>query len=326
MTRAVLVTGGAGYIGSHACKALSAAGYSPVAYDNLCNGHKESVQWGPLVEGDIRDKKRLKETFQKYRPIAVMHFAAFAEVSTSLKEPLSYYGNNVAGAILLLEAMQESGLKTLIFSSTCATYGIPDEIPIRESTVQEPTHPYGKSKWIVETILKDLVQLDGWRVALLRYFNAAGADEEARIGENHTPETHLIPLVIEAALGKRSSVSLFGTDYPTPDGTAIRDYIHVDDLADAHVLALQHLLTSSSPLLELNLGTGKGHSVQEVIDAVERISGKKVPVERKDRRPGDPPVLVADTQCAQTLLHWRPRKPSLDTIISSALAWHQRVS
>jgi len=252
----------------------------------------------------------------------VMHFAAFAEVSTSLQQPLEYYSNNVAAAISLFVSMRAANIKTIVFSSTCATYGIPDTVPICESAPQAPTHPYGKSKWMVEQILKDLIQLQGWRGALLRYFNAAGADPDTRIGEDHAPETHLIPLVVQAALGQRPSVSLFGTDYPTPDGTAIRDYIHVDDLAEAHLLALHHLLAGKSPLLELNLGTGKGHSVQEVIDAVERISGKKVPVERKGRRPGDPPALVADTRKAEALLHWKARTPSLDAIVKSAVQWH----
>jgi UDP-arabinose 4-epimerase len=320
MSRAVLVTGGAGYVGSHACKALARAGYLPVAFDNLTRGHRAAVRWGPLVEGDIADRARLVATIARYRVSAVMHFAAFAYVGESVADPALYYHNNLAGGLALLAAMRESGLDKIILSSTCATYGAPETIPIPESARQLPVNPYGDTKLALERALH-WYEVYGLRSVSLRYFNAAGADRDGEIGERHEPETHLIPLVLEAALGRRPYVEIYGTDYPTPDGTAIRDYIHVEDLAAAHVAALEHLAAGGESLV-LNLGTGRGHSVREVIAAAERVSGRRVPQRHAPRRPGDPPVLVADAREAVRRLGWQARFSDLDTILATALAWH----
>lgn len=320
MARSVLVTGGAGYVGSHACKALFRAGYLPVAYDNLSRGHREAVRWGPLVEGDTADRARLLAAIRQHQIGAVLHFAAFAYVGESVADPALYYRNNLVGSLALIEAMRESGVTKIVFSSTCATYGVPDAVPIPESARQAPVNPYGETKLAVERALR-WYEAHGLRSVALRYFNAAGADPEGEIGERHDPETHLIPLVLEAALGKRAGVEIYGTDYPTPDGTAIRDYVHVADLAAAHVLALDHLAAGGESL-RLNLGTGSGHSVREVIAAAERISGRRVPFRAAPRRPGDPPVLVADARLAAERLGWQPRLSDLDTILGTALAWH----
>jgi UDP-glucose-4-epimerase GalE len=320
MSRSVLVTGGAGYVGSHACKALAHAGYLPVAYDNLSRGHREAVRWGPLVEGDTADRARLRAAIAQYRIEAVLHFAAFAYVGESVADPALYYRNNLAGSLALFEAMRESGVGRIVFSSTCATYGIPETVPIPESARQLPVNPYGETKLAVERALH-WYEAHGLRSVALRYFNAAGADSDGEIGERHEPETHLIPLVLQAALGERPFVEVYGTDYPTPDGTAIRDYVHVEDLAAAHVAALGHLAAGGESLM-LNLGTGSGHSVREVIAAVERISGRTVPYRAAPRRPGDPPVLVADARLAAMRLGWRARASDLDTLIRTALAWH----
>lgn len=320
MARSVLVTGGAGYVGSHACKALFRAGYLPVAYDNLSRGHREAVRWGPLVEGDTADRARLLAAIRQHQIGAVLHFAAFAYVGESVADPALYYRNNLVGSLALIEAMRESGVTKIVFSSTCATYGVPDAVPIPESARQVPVNPYGETKLAVERALR-WYEAHGLRSVALRYFNAAGADPEGEIGERHDPETHLIPLVLEAALGKRAGVEIYGTDYPTPDGTAIRDYVHVADLAAAHVLALDHLAAGGESL-RLNLGTGSGHSVREVIAAAERISGRRVPFRAAPRRPGDPPVLVADARLAAERLGWQPRLSDLDTILGTALAWH----
>jgi UDP-arabinose 4-epimerase len=320
MSRSVLVTGGAGYVGSHACKALAQSGYLPVAYDNLSRGHRAAVRWGPLVEGDTADRARLRAAIEQYRIGAVLHFAAFAYVGESVADPALYYRNNLVGSLALLDAMRASGIDKIVFSSTCATYGIPETVPIPESARQAPVNPYGETKLAVERALQ-WYEAHGLRSVSLRYFNAAGADRDGEIGENHDPETHLIPLVLQAALGERPFVEVYGTDYPTPDGTAIRDYVHVADLAAAHVLALDHLIAGGGSLV-LNLGTGGGHSVREVIAAAERVSGRKVRHRAAPRRPGDPPVLVADARLAAERLGWRPRSSDLDTIIGTALAWH----
>ncbi|MGH7037686.1 MAG: UDP-glucose 4-epimerase GalE [Stellaceae bacterium] len=322
MARSVLVTGGAGYVGSHACKALAGAGYLPVAYDNLSRGHREAVRWGPLIEGDTADRTRLLAAIKQHQIGAVLHFAAFAYVGESVADPALYYRNNLVGSLALIEAMRESGVTKIVFSSTCATYGVPDAVPIPESARQAPINPYGETKLAVERALH-WYAAHGLRSVSLRYFNAAGADPAGEIGERHDPETHLIPLVLEAALGRRAVVEVYGTDYPTPDGTAIRDYVHVADLAAAHVLALDHL-TAGGESLMLNLGTGSGHSVRAVIAAAERISGRRVPYRAAPRRPGDPPVLVADARLATERLGWRPSASDLDTIIGTALAWHRR--
>jgi UDP-arabinose 4-epimerase len=319
----VLVTGGAGYIGSHACKALSKAGYLPVTYDSLVYGHDWAVRWGPLEQGDILDRARLDEVIQRHRPEAVMHFAAFAYVGESVTDPGKYYRNNVTGALTLIEAMRDHGIARLVFSSSCATYGVPGCVPIREDSPQNPLNPYGASKLMVERMLRDFDTAHGLKSVSLRYFNAAGADPDGEIGEDHDPETHLIPLVLDAASGRKADITIFGSDYETSDGTCIRDYIHVTDLADAHVKALQALEreAASGPY---NLGTGRGYSVREVIGSVERLTGLAVPVRGGDRRAGDPPALVSDASKALRELGWRPQFSGLEEIVRTAWAWHQR--
>jgi UDP-arabinose 4-epimerase len=319
----VLVTGGAGYIGSHACKALSRAGFVPVTYDNLVYGHEWAVKWGPLEIGDILDRARLDEVFEKHRPQAVMHFAAFAYVGESVTDPAKYYRNNVMGSLTLLEAARDHGLRNFVFSSTCATYGVPDQVPIPETQTQRPINPYGATKLMVEQLLRDFEVAHGIKWSALRYFNAAGADPDNEIGEAHDPETHLIPLVLDAVSGRRENVAVFGTDYGTRDGTCVRDYVHVTDLADAHVLALQ-ALQAGAPSSAYNLGNGTGFSVSEVIEAAQRVTGEKVPVVLADRRPGDPPALVGDASRARAELGWEPRLFEIDDIVRTAWAWHQR--
>jgi UDP-arabinose 4-epimerase len=323
MSAAVLVTGGAGYIGSHGCKALARAGFRPIAYDNLVYGHASAVKWGPLVEGDIADGPRLRAVLSAERVVAVMHFAAFAYVGESMTDPARYFRNNVCGTLTLLDAMRDVGVDRMVFSSTCATYGTPEVVPISEATPQRPVNPYGESKLMIERVLDWYDQAYETKSVSLRYFNAAGADLAVEIGEDHDPETHLIPLAIKAALGQGPALRIFGTDYPTPDGTAVRDFIHVEDLAEAHVLALRRLLLGGSSL-KLNLGTGRGHTVREVIRAVERAAGRPVPVIDAPLRAGDPPALVADASEARLKLDWTPRRSDLDTIVGSALRWHQR--
>jgi UDP-arabinose 4-epimerase len=323
MTDTILVTGGAGYIGSHAAKALARAGYEPVSYDNLGRGHREAVRWGPLVEGDLADRALLVATLRRFKIAAVMHFAAFAYVGESVQQPELYFRNNVANSLTLLEAMGEAGVRDIVFSSTCATYGLPETMPIAEDTPQHPVNPYGESKLMIERMLRWVGAARGMRYAALRYFNAAGADPEGEIGEDHEPETHLIPLVLLAALRRIEAIDIFGTDYPTPDGSAIRDYIHVHDLAAAHVLALDRL-RQGAPSLALNLGTGRGHSVREVISAAERVTGRTIARREAARRAGDPPVLVADAARARAVLGWTPLVSGLDDIIASAWAWHAK--
>jgi UDP-arabinose 4-epimerase len=323
MSQSILVTGGAGYVGAHACKALAGAGYRPVVYDNLSRGHREAVRWGPLVEGNLHDSARLAEALRTHQVAAVMHFAAFAYVGESMVDPENYYSNNLGGSLALLGAMREAGIGRIVFSSTCAVYGVPEQVPIRETTAKAPLNPYGETKLAVERVLHWYAGAYGMRYAALRYFNAAGADPDGEIGEDHEPETHLIPLVLRAALGRGGPIEIYGTDYPTRDGTAIRDYIHVSDLADAHLRALDHLAAGGDSTA-LNLGTGHGHSVREVIAAVERIGGRKVPQREVPRRPGDPPELVADPALALSQLGWQPRHSDLDTIIATALAWETR--
>lgn len=319
----VLVTGGAGYIGSHACKALACAGYQPVTYDSLVYGHERAVKWGPLVRGDILDRAYVDTTIAEYRPLAIMHFAAFAYVGESVNDPGKYYKNNVTGSLTLLEAARDAGIRNIVFSSTCATYGTPERLPIVEETPQRPINPYGASKLMVERILRDFGSAHGIHSIALRYFNAAGADPDNEIGEDHDPETHLIPLVLDAASGRRSHVTVFGTDYDTADGTCVRDYIHVTDLADAHVKALD-LLVAGAPTEIFNIGTGQGYSVRQVVDTVSRIAGQSVSVRYGDRRAGDPAALVSDASKAQRLLGWQPRFGNLEQIITTAWAWHQR--
>lgn len=325
MKPSVLVTGGAGYIGSHACKALAAAGYTPVAYDSLVYGHRWAVQWGPLVVGDLADTALIRKTIRDHGITACIHFAAFTYVGESMTDPRKYFRNNVVNTLGLLDALIESGVQRMVFSSTCATYGDPRYMPLDEAHPQHPVNPYGESKLMVERMLHWYGRAYGLGWAALRYFNASGADPEARIGEDHDPETHLIPLVLEAALGERSHIGIFGTDYPTADGTAVRDYIHVDDLADAHVLALHHL-EAGGPSQAFNLGTGTGHSVRAVIEAAERVTGKPIPVRIAPRRDGDPAVLVAEPVRAREVLGWNPRYTELDRIVETAWAWHRQIA
>jgi UDP-arabinose 4-epimerase len=325
MSQAILVTGGAGYVGAHACKALARAGYRPVVFDDLSRGRREAVRWGPLVEGELADCARLGAALAEHRVSAVMHFAAYAYVGESVTDPALYYRNNLGGTLALLEAMRDAGVGEIVFSSTCAVYGVPDAVPIREDAAQRPVNPYGETKLAIERALHWYGEAYGMRSAALRYFNAAGADPEGEIGECHEPETHLVPLVLQAALGQRPRIDIYGTDYPTPDGTAIRDYVHVHDLATAHLRALERLRAGGASLA-VNLGTGSGHSVRQVIAAAERVSGRPVPARAAPRRPGDPPVLVADPSLAAELLGWRAEHSDLDTIIRTSLSWHQRAA
>jgi UDP-arabinose 4-epimerase len=321
--KAVLVTGGAGYIGSHTCKILAQEGYLPVAFDNLSYGHTWAAKWGPLEKGDILDRTALDRVIEKYRPSACLHFAAFAYVGESTTDPGKYYRNNVTGSLTLLEALRDHGVDQFVFSSTCATYGTPDRVPIDETMPQAPINPYGASKLMVERMLSDFHVAHRLRSVALRYFNAAGADPDTEIGEDHDPETHLIPLVLDAACGDREAFTVLGTDYETDDGTCVRDFIHVTDLARAHVLALKALeqgLTHRA----FNLGNGFGYSVREVIASAERVTGHRVPMKLGDRRPGDPARLISNSTRAANELHWMPQFTNLDEIISTAWAWHER--
>jgi len=323
MKRNILITGGAGYIGSHTCKALSRVGYLPVTLDNLTYGHRWAIKWGPFVKANILDRAALDKVFDRYQPQAVLHFAAYAYVEESVTNPGEYYRNNVAGTVSLLEAIRDHGCQYLVFSSSCATYGIPEAIPIPENHPQNPISPYGRSKCMIEQILRDFDAAHGIRSVSLRYFNAAGADPDGEIGEAHSPETHLIPVAIEAALGQRTHVKIYGTDYPTVDGTAIRDYIHVTDLADAHVLALNYLFKGGETA-SFNLGTGQGHSVRDVLTSVERVAGRMVPTLEGARRRGDPAILIATQEKATNTLDWCPRFSGLDNIVATAWNWHRK--
>ena len=319
---AVLVTGGAGYVGSHTCLRLAEAGFLPVVYDNLTNGHEAFVQWGPFERGDVRDAARLDAVFAAWRPVAVLHFAALIEVGESVKRPGDFYDVNVNGALQVIAAARRAGVEAMVFSSTCATYGAPVHVPMDEDHPQVPLNPYGRTKLIIEQALADLDRYAGFRSVVLRYFNAAGADPEGRIGERHDPETHAIPLMIAAARGERAGFSIFGTDYDTRDGTAVRDYVHVLDLAGAHVLALRHLLSGGASKA-FNLGSGTGATVREMVDAVTRVSGRPITVTEAPRREGDAPTLVADNSRATRDLGWRPAF-DIDQIIGTAWAWHAR--
>lgn len=317
-----LIVGGAGYVGSHLNKALARTGARTAVYDNLIYGHREAVKWGQFILGDLADAGQLRLTFEKYRPEAVLHFAAFAYVGESVIDPEKYYRNNVAATLNLLSVMREFDCRKFIFSSTCATYGEPSSIPIIENHRQNPINPYGRTKLTVEMMLEDYAAAYDFRYVALRYFNAAGADPDGEIGEDHDPETHLIPLVLDAAAGRRPSVKIFGTDYDTPDGTCIRDYIHVTDLAEAHILALNYLNQDGTSAC-LNLGNGRGYSVREIIDCAKTVTGRSIKVEETGRRPGDPPVLVGSAEKAMKVLGWKPRLWELQTIISTAWNWHQ---
>lgn len=315
----ILVTGGAGFVGSHACKALALVGFQPVVYDDLSNGVAEAVRWGPLEQGSLHDEARLAALVARYRPVGVLHFAAFIEAGESVRHPDRFYHNNVSGTLSLLRAMRGAGVDRLVFSSTAAVYGEPETPAIAETHPLRPVNPYGRSKLMVEEMIRDIAAAQGLRFSILRYFNAAGADPAGALCENHDPETHLIPLVLQAAHGRRQEIAVFGTDYDTPDGTCIRDYVHVADLAQAHVLALRRLLDSGDDLVA-NLGTGRGFSVREVIATVEAVTDLSVPVRETARRPGDPARLVADPGLAWERLGWRAEYPDLASQITHAAA------
>jgi UDP-glucose-4-epimerase GalE len=319
--RRVLVTGGAGYIGSHAAKALKRDGYEVVVYDNFLAGHREAVRYGELVEGDVTDVSAVRDALRRYQISAVMHFAALLDVGASVRDPINYYRTNVGGALSVLEAMVSESVGFFVFSSTCAIYGEPKETPLAETHPQNPINSYGETKLAVERALPHFERAYGTRSVALRYFNAAGADPDGEIGEDHSPEIHLIPRAIEAASGG-PGLQLFGDDYPTPDGTCLRDYIHVSDLADAHVKALEAIVETGKTTA-YNLGTGRPHSVKEVITAVERVMGRKVPWTLGPRRAGDPAILYAAPQKAQDELHWTPRFMDIEPIVRTAWAWHQ---
>jgi UDP-glucose 4-epimerase len=318
----VLVTGGAGYVGSHAVKRLLRGGHEVVVYDDLSRGHAASVPADTLVRGELADGAGLAALLSEREIDAVMHFAAYALVGESVADPALYYRNNVAGTVSLLEAMRKADVHRIVVSSTCATYGEPDVIPIREDTPQHPVNPYGFTKLVMERALADYAHAYGFAYATLRYFNACGASPDGDLGEDHDPETHAIPLALLAALGRRERFTIFGDDYPTPDGTCIRDYVHVDDLAEAHALALDRL--ESGQGLRLNLGTGRGFSVREVVDSCRRVSGREFPVTIGPRRPGDPPELVADPSAARDVLGWTAKYTELDPIVETAWRWHSR--
>ena len=317
----ILVTGGAGYVGSHAARLLDEDGHDVWVYDNLCKGHRQAVPKGKLIEGEVADREKLMSVFKEKSIEAVMHFAAFAEVGESVTKPHLYYQNNVVATLSLLEAMRAANVGRFVFSSTTATYGEPEKIPITEEEDQKPINPYGFSKLVIERALADYARAYGWGYAALRYFNAAGASPSGEIGEDHDPESHLIPIVLQVALGQRDKISIFGDDYPTPDGTCIRDYIHVNDLGAAHLSALEKLEPGRG--LCLNLGTGRGTSVREIIDACRHVTGQTISEQVTERRPGDPPELVADSSKAQSVLGWTPQFIDIQSIVETAWRWHE---
>ena len=317
----LLITGGAGYVGSHCVKAAAAAGHDCVVLDNLSSGHKEFARWGRLIEGDVRDAALLSKVFADERIDAVMHFAALAYVGESVLDPGKYYDVNINGTRTLLAAMTQASVRQLIFSSTCAAYGVPATLPISEATPLAPINPYGFTKVVCERMMEDFGNAHALRSVRLRYFNAAGGDPDGEIGEDHDPETHLIPLILDVALGRRKTVSIFGSDYPTPDGTAVRDYIHVSDLADAHVAALGYGLAGGASM-SINLGTGRGVSVRELVAAAERVTGRPIKTTMGPRRVGDPPELVAAADLASRVLKWTARRSDLDRILTDAWRWH----
>jgi UDP-glucose-4-epimerase GalE len=318
----VLVTGGAGYIGSHTAKALAKAGYEPIVFDNLSEGHEWAVKWGPLIEADLSDRHRLEEVIRQYDVKAIIHFAAHAYVGESMREPRRYFQNNVSNTLILLDVALQTNVQAFVFSSSCAIYGVPQHLPISEAHPKQPVNPYGESKLFIERALDWYGAAYGFQSASLRYFNAAGADPEGELGELHDPETHIIPLVIEAAMGQRSGVEIYGLDYPTDDGSAIRDFVHVSDLADAHVAALGQLLKGRGSFA-VNLGTGRGVSVLEVVGAVEKHAGVSININPAPRRPGDPAALVSDPSQAISLLDWGPRRSAIEDIVSTAWRWRQ---
>ncbi|MBA84716.1 MAG: UDP-glucose 4-epimerase GalE [Rhodobacteraceae bacterium] len=318
----VLVTGGAGYIGSHACKALKAAGFTPVTFDNLVTGWQDAVKFGPFEKGDLLDRARLDQVFAQYQPVAVMHFAALSQVGESMSNPGKYWLNNTGGSLNLIEAAAEACCLNFVFSSTCATYGEQDNVVLNEDSVQLPINAYGGSKRAIEDMLRDFDASHGMKSVIFRYFNVAGGDPEAEVGEFHRPETHLIPLILDAIDGKRDALTIFGTDYDTPDGTCIRDYVHVCDLVDAHVLGVDWLKAGKGSRV-FNLGTGSGFSVREVMDAAAAVTGRKVPYTEGPRRAGDCTKLVSGSTRAEEELGWRPKRSTLDLMIADAWRWHQ---
>ena len=320
----ILVTGGAGYIGSHCCKELRRQGHQPVTIDNLVYGHAQNVKWGPFYRGNIRDDMLLDRIFSEHDIGAVMHFAAYAYVGESVQDPQKYYTNNLRDTIILLEKILHHAVPCFVFSSSCAVYGRPQSIPIKEDHPRSPVNPYGRTKHMIEQVLFDYSTAYDFRFMSLRYFNAAGADPQGQIGEDHTPETHLIPLILEVAKGRRKDLEVYGTDYDTADGSCVRDYIHVSDLATAHVSALDKLL-GGAPSECINLGTGNGYSVLQVIEQASAITGEKIPYRAVGRRPGDPAVLVASNARAQTVLGWDPGLSDLKTILQTAWSWHRKM-
>ncbi|MBU2981054.1 UDP-glucose 4-epimerase GalE [Lentibacter algarum] len=318
----ILVTGGAGYIGSHACKALKTAGFNPITFDNLVTGWKDAVKFGPFEEGDLLDRGRLDEVFAKHRPVAVMHFAALSQVGESMQKPGKYWRNNVEGSLNLIEAAASAGCKRFVFSSTCATYGDQDNVVLDENSVQLPINAYGASKRAIEDMLRDFEASDGMQSVIFRYFNVAGCDPEAEVGEFHQPETHLIPLILDAVAGKRAALTVFGTDYDTPDGTCIRDYVHVCDLVDAHILGVKWLKDEKGSRV-FNLGTGEGFSVREVMSKAASVTGKPVPCEEGPRRAGDCTKLVSGSTRAEAELGWNPQRSNLENMVADAWKWHQ---
>ncbi|NKB50595.1 MAG: UDP-glucose 4-epimerase GalE [Alphaproteobacteria bacterium] len=318
----ILVTGGAGYIGSHTSKQLAASGHTPIVYDNLANGHRDAVRWEPFEAGDITDGARLREVIGLHKPQAAIHFAGLIEVGISVVDPAAFYDTNVNGSLTLLRALVDAGVGSVVFSSTAAVYGQPQSVPIPEDAPSAPINPYGETKRAVEAMLGYFAAAHGLRYAALRYFNAAGADPEGDLGERHDPESHLIPLVLFAALGQRPHIDVYGTDYPTPDGTAVRDYAHVCDLSSAHVAALDYLAASPEPLIA-NLGTGAGYSVRQVVETCRRITQRNIPSQDAPRRAGDSPELVAAVDRARERIGWRAQMSDLDTIVATAWAWHR---
>lgn len=318
----ILVTGGAGYIGSHACKQLQSEGFTPVTYDNLSRGHRDLVKWGPLEVGDIADHEKLGAVITEYKPAAVLHFAGFGYIAESVQDPLMYYVNNIAGTTQLLQTLRDNSINKIVFSSTCAVYGVAEDLPLTEKTPCQPINPYGRSKLTVEHILRDCSSAYGLKSVSLRYFNAGGADEDGETGEDHDPEPHVLPCAMMTAGGLLPVFDILGDDYPTADGSAIRDYIHVTDLAAAHVAALRYLLNDGDTV-SVNLGSGTGFSVREIISAVEKVTGHNVPVNIKPRRAGDPPALFADAGLARELLGFEAKHSDLENIISTAWAWHK---
>ncbi len=323
--RVILVTGGAGYIGSHVCKALAESGFFPVTYDNLCSGNEAAVRWGPFERGDIRDRVTLGAVIRAWRPAAIMHFAALMRVGDSVFDPAKFYDNNTYGSLCLLEEARAHGIGDVVFSSTAAVYGYPKRDRLLETAPLRPVNPYGQTKLAAENMIRDFSSAYGLRYAILRYFNAAGADPECETGTAYKKDSHLVPLLMRVAAGIKPEIEIFGTDYDTPDGTAIRDYIHVSDLAQAHILALRHIMERKDNIT-LNLGTSRGYSVNEVVSTARTVTGHALPAVEKPRRSGDPAMLVADASRAENILAWKPQYSDLETIIATAWAWRQKQS